>query len=125
MLSRAFNRSLLTVAPKGIIRPAFIRALSTADAPKGSIRPAFTYAPDTEAGKAYIAQEEATVAHSKGTGEFWRKVSLFIVAPIIAMTVYHVYNVESAHFEHLAAHPRKPDDETPAEYDYQNVRNSK
>lgn len=115
MLSRAILRTAL---PKAALR----RTMATE---AGKIRPAFTYAADDAAGKAYIELEEATAKHSKDTAELWKKISLFVVAPIIAATVYHTYLVESEHFEHLAKHPRKPDDETPAEYEYQNVRNAK
>lgn len=119
MLSRTILRA--SAAPRqAIARRTF------ASAPEaGKVRSAFTYPADPAAGAAYIALEEATVKHSAGSGELWRKISIFVVAPIVALTAYHVWNVESAHFEHLAAHPRKPDDELPAEYDYQNVRNSK
>lgn len=104
--------------------PAITRRSLATDA-SSKIRPAFTYAADSAAGKAYIALEESTAHHSKATAELWKKISIFIVAPIVALTAYHVYSVEMEHFEHLAAHPRKPDDELPKEYDYQNVRNSK
>lgn len=119
MLARTILRRATPVAPR-----AAVRYMAT-EATNPKIRNAFTYAADPAAGEAYIKLEEETTHHSKGTGELWRKISIYIVAPIIALTAYHTYLVESEHFEHLAAHPRKPDDETPPEYDYQNIRTSK
>ena len=119
MLSRAVVRSTRAAAPK----TAFRRFASTESNPK--VRSAFTYDADPAAGQAYIKLEEETIAHSKETAELWKKISIFVVAPILAVTAAWIYKKESEHLAHRAAHPRKPDDELPAEYDYQNVRNSK
>lgn len=115
-------RSLHRVYPT----PTLIRRMAPEQHPlESEIRPAFTYPADPVAGKAYVDRENAVVAHAKGSGQLWGKICIFIVAPVIALTTYHVWTVESAHFEHLAAHPRKPSDELPPEFDYQNVRNSR
>ncbi|KAF5092665.1 hypothetical protein D0Z03_002755 [Geotrichum reessii] len=116
MLSRAVVRS---AAPKA----AFRRFASTESNPK--IRSAFTYSADPAAGKAFIELEEETVSHSKQTAELWKKISIFVVAPILVVTGAWIYKKESEHLAHRAAHPRLPDDETPPEYDYQNVRTTK
>lgn len=112
------SRTILRAAPR-----ASIRTMATEAAPK--VRSAFTYSADPAAGQAYIQLEESTAKHSKDTAELWKKISIFVVAPIIGITAYHTWLIESEHFEHLAAHPRKPDSETPPEYDYQNVRTAK
>lgn len=120
MLSRTLIRRAAAAPRQAVARRAY------ATHPEhGTVRNAFTYTADPAAGQAFIALEDATAAHSKGTAELWRKISIYVVAPIVALTAYHVYSVEAAHFEHLEQHPRKPDDETPPEYDYQNVRTSK
>lgn len=92
---------------------------------KGAVGPAFTYKSDPVAAKEYLDHEAASAKHGKDIGELWRKISLFVVAPIIALTSYSVYGVEKAHHAHLKAHPIPPDSELPKEYDYQNVRNSR
>lgn len=122
MLSRAFARRATSAA-----RPvAARRALSTIKpGHETEVRSAFTYAADPAAGDAYVKLLDATVKHSEGTGKLWGKISLFIVIPIIAGTAWHTYLIEKEHFEHLAAHPRLPDEELPAEFDYQNVRNTR
>lgn len=88
----------------------------------GKVRSAFTYPADPAAGKAFIDIENATIEHSKATAELWRKISIFIVAPIVAGVTVFVFKNEFAHWEHLAQHPWTGDE---PQYEYQNVRVSK
>lgn len=119
MLSRA---TLLRRAPATFSRRAFS---TVKPGHESEIRSAFNYKADTAAGEAFIKLEEETAKHSESTAKLWMKISIFVVVPVIAATTYHTYIVEKAHFDHHAAHPRPSDDELPAEYEYQNVRNSR
>lgn len=123
MLSRA---AMLRRAVIPTRTPVLRRAMTTVKpGHESEIRPAFTYAPDKAAAEAFIKLEQETAEHSGKTGDFWLKVSIFVVTPVILATAYHTYVVEAEHYKHHKEHPRPSDDELPAEYEYRNIRKTK
>ena len=66
---------------------------------------------------------EAVEHHASGSSSNWKKVSLFLAAPIIAATAINTYFVEAEHAHHREHNKHLSDEEWPVKpYPYLNVR---
>jgi cytochrome c oxidase subunit 6a len=72
----------------------------------------------------YIAEQKAVEHHAAETTDLWRKISIYVCMPAIAVCVAWTYNAETEHKAHLD-HLRHENDghlpEVPA-YEYMNRR---
>ncbi|KXN83646.1 Cytochrome c oxidase subunit 6A, mitochondrial [Leucoagaricus sp. SymC.cos] len=74
--------------------------------------------------KSYLAEDQALGHHAAQTSDLWRKISIYVCVPAIAVCCAWVYNVETehaAHVEHIKHENGGELPETPA-YDYLNRR---
>ncbi|KAJ1983357.1 hypothetical protein H4R33_004779 [Dimargaris cristalligena] len=64
------------------------------------------------------AEMDAVREHGEKTAELWRRISLYGMFPILAVTSYVVYGMAMDHLHHLEEHPPKF-----KKYDYLRIRN--
>ncbi|KAF2477311.1 COX6A-domain-containing protein [Lindgomyces ingoldianus] len=94
----------------GLARTAFRRRQYSSEAPKQ-----FTGAEDNEFNRERARIQE----HAAESGEFWRKLTLFVAVPALIIASVNAKLRWDAHWEHKAHEP--PIEEKP-EYSYQNIR---
>ncbi|RMZ08664.1 hypothetical protein D0860_04573 [Hortaea werneckii] len=68
---------------------------------------------------AFNSERAAVKEHAAATSDLWRKLSIYIVIPAIAIAGANAYRLWVEHWEHKSHEP--PLEEQP-EYPYQNIR---
>ncbi|KAL1301514.1 hypothetical protein AAFC00_005757 [Neodothiora populina] len=71
------------------------------------------------ADNAFNRERTAVKEHAAATSDLWRKLSIYVVVPAIAIASVNAYSLWTEHWEHVAHAP--PKEEQP-EYPYQNIR---
>ncbi|KAG0683912.1 Cytochrome c oxidase subunit 6A, mitochondrial [Pichia californica] len=85
-------------------------------------KPAFS-APDLAKGAEFVKHTEAVVNHANSSSSTWKKLSLFLAAPIILATAVNTVIVEKEHAEHREHSKHLSDEEWPVpKYPYLNIR---
>lgn len=77
------------------------------------------------AGDAFKKNLEEKVHHSEGITALWKKITLFVAFPVVALTAIPVTKVELEHAKHREHLRHLSDDEWPTQYEYQNIRQRK
>ncbi|KAI0393367.1 mitochondrial cytochrome c oxidase subunit VIa [Xylariaceae sp. FL0594] len=67
----------------------------------------------------FIKEREAVREHAKHTTELWRKISIYVCIPALALAALNAYNLYNEHWEHWS---HLPPLEERTEYPYQNIR---
>ncbi|EOD48563.1 Cytochrome c oxidase subunit [Neofusicoccum parvum] len=102
-------RAALRRSPQQLLRaPATRRAYSSA---QGGFEGA--------ADNAFNRERAAVKQHAAETSDLWRKLSIYVVLPSLAIASANAYRLWNEHWEHEAHMP--PREERP-EYPYQNLR---
>lgn len=85
-------------------------------------KPAFGPA-DPSKGAEFVKHIEAVEQHAGHSSGTWKKVSMFLAAPIIAVTAVNTWFVEKEHAEHRAHNKHLSDEEWPVPaFPYLNIR---
>ncbi|KAF1344747.1 cytochrome c oxidase polypeptide VIa [Delphinella strobiligena] len=71
------------------------------------------------ADNAFNRERAAVKAHAAATSDTWRKLSIYVVIPCVAIASVNAYSLWTEHWEHKSHEP--PKEEQP-EYPYQNIR---
>jgi len=69
---------------------------------------------------AFNRERDAVKAHAAASSDFWRKLSLYVAIPALAIGTANAYTLWNEHWEHEAHRP--PPEERP-QYSYLNMRN--
>lgn len=77
---------------------------------------------DPAKAKAYADEIAAARHHAVGTTALWKKISLFVAAPVTALVAVNTLFVELEHAKHREHLAHVSDDEWPVQYQYQNIR---
>ncbi|KAF2220332.1 cytochrome c oxidase polypeptide VIa [Elsinoe ampelina] len=71
------------------------------------------------ADNAFNRERAAVKAHAAATSDLWRKLSIYVVIPCLALASVNAYALWNEHWEHVAHGPALEDK---PEYPYQNIR---
>ncbi|KAI5801691.1 cytochrome c oxidase, subunit VIa [Peziza echinospora] len=74
---------------------------------------------NVEAGEAFYKQHEDIRHHAAGASELWRKLSIYIIPPVLTVSTINAYILWNEHAEHVKHEPALEDK---VEYSYQNIR---
>lgn len=110
-------RTHLKMLPR-FTRQAIRRASSL---PPHALKPAFG-AGDKEAARTFKQSLEATQHHAKETTGLWKKITVFVAIPAIALAAVNTYFVEAEHARHREHLKHVPDSDWPKDYEFQNIR---
>ncbi|KAK2075130.1 hypothetical protein P8C59_009282 [Phyllachora maydis] len=68
---------------------------------------------------AFLRERKAVKEHAASTTELWRKISIYVCIPALALAGWNAYNLYNQHWEHWS---HMPPLEERTEYSYQNIR---
>lgn len=80
------------------------------------------YPSNAEAAREFYDNYAHTKEHAQGTGQLWKKISIFVFVPALILTGINTYYIEKEHAEHRAHKLAVPEDERPKDMEFQNIR---